>query len=123
RGSPGRQRRRRGRTPGLAPRRDRPGRIVQARAAASAVPGIDGGEDAARAARPDDRRPAHARRRRSTQMSGTDRATAPAAGVTTGISQKGLSAGTLMFFGAVVLGVSTVAPAYTFTAAVGPIAS
>ena len=43
--------------------------------------------------------------------------------VTTGISQKGLSAGTLGLIGAVVLGVSTVAPAYTFTAAVGPTAS
>ncbi|WP_456286030.1 APC family permease [Microbacterium sp. JZ70] len=43
--------------------------------------------------------------------------------VTTGISSKGLSAGTLGLIGAVVLGVSTVAPAYTFTAAIGPTAS
>ncbi|MGW9113260.1 APC family permease [Microbacterium sp. NPDC055683] len=43
--------------------------------------------------------------------------------VTTGISAKGLSAGTLGLIGAVVLGISTVAPAYTFTAAVGPTAS
>lgn len=53
----------------------------------------------------------------------TERATVPRSGVTTGISQKGLSAGTLGLLGAVVLGISTVAPAYTFTAAVGPTAS
>lgn len=40
-----------------------------------------------------------------------------------GISKKGLSAGTVGLIGAVVIGISCIAPAYTFTAAVGPTAS
>lgn len=43
--------------------------------------------------------------------------------VTTGISQKGLSAGTVGLIGAVVIGISCIAPAYTFTAAIGPTTS
>lgn len=50
-------------------------------------------------------------------------ATEPESGVTGGISRKGLSAGTVGLIGAVVIGISCVAPAYTFTAAVGPTAS
>ena len=56
-------------------------------------------------------------------MSSTNRATEPESGVTTGISTKGLSAGTVGLIGAVVIGISCIAPAYTFTAAVGPVAS
>ncbi|MDF2563252.1 MAG: amino acid transporter, partial [Microbacterium sp.] len=56
-------------------------------------------------------------------MSSTNRATEPESGVTTGISTKGLSAGTVGLIGAVVIGISCIAPAYTFTAAVGPTAS
>ncbi len=49
---------------------------------------------------------------------------APAAGAQTGgLSSKGLSAGTIGLIGAVVIGISCIAPAYTFTAAVGPTAS
>jgi amino acid transporter len=55
-------------------------------------------------------------------MSSTNRATEPEA-VTTGLSSKGLSAGTIGLIGAVVIGISCIAPAYTFTAAVGPTAS
>lgn len=40
-----------------------------------------------------------------------------------GISSKGLSAGTIGLLGAVVIGISCIAPAYTFTAAIGPTAS
>ena len=47
-------------------------------------------------------------------MSTTDSA------VTTGVSQKGLSAGAVGVLGAVVIGVSTIAPAYTLTASLGP---
>lgn len=47
----------------------------------------------------------------------------PLADPTTGISAKGLSAGTVGVLGAVVIGVSTIAPAYTFTAAIGPTVS
>ncbi|WP_336631448.1 MULTISPECIES: APC family permease [unclassified Microbacterium] len=43
-------------------------------------------------------------------------ATAP----TGGLSKKGLSAGTVGLIGAVVIGISCIAPAYTFTAAIGP---
>ncbi|MGF2950247.1 APC family permease [Microbacterium alcoholitolerans] len=43
--------------------------------------------------------------------------------VTTGISKKGLSAGTVGLIGAIVIGISCIAPAYTFTAAIGPTAS
>ncbi len=43
--------------------------------------------------------------------------------VTAGISQKGLSAGTVGLLGAVVIGISCIAPAYTFTAAIGPTTS
>lgn len=39
---------------------------------------------------------------------------------TGGLSQKGLSAGTIGLIGAVVIGISCIAPAYTFTAAIGP---
>ncbi len=42
---------------------------------------------------------------------------------TGGLSSKGLSAGTIGLIGAVVIGISCIAPAYTFTAAVGPTAS
>ncbi len=56
-------------------------------------------------------------------MSSSNRATEPASRVTTGISTKGLSAGTVGLIGAVVIGISCIAPAYTFTAAVGPTAS
>lgn len=45
---------------------------------------------------------------------------APAASAeTAGLSSKGLSAGTIGLIGAVVIGISCVAPAYTFTAAIG----
>lgn len=37
-----------------------------------------------------------------------------------GLSKKGLSAGTIGLIGAVVIGISCIAPAYTFTAAIGP---
>ena len=53
-------------------------------------------------------------------MSSSNRATEPASGVTTGISQKGLRAGAVGVLGAVVIGVSTIAPAYTLTASLGP---
>jgi amino acid transporter len=42
---------------------------------------------------------------------------------TGGITKKGLSAGTVGLMGAIIIGISCVAPAYTFTAAVGPTAS
>ncbi|WP_438354084.1 APC family permease [Microbacterium sp. CJ88] len=46
---------------------------------------------------------------------------APAGGEDAGgISKKGLSAGTVGLIGAVVIGISCIAPAYTFTAAIGP---
>lgn len=46
---------------------------------------------------------------------------APAATAPTGgLSKKGLSAGTVGLIGAVVIGISCIAPAYTFTAAIGP---
>lgn len=49
---------------------------------------------------------------------------APATGDTAGgLSSKGLSAGTIGLIGAVVIGISCIAPAYTFTAAIGPTAS
>jgi amino acid transporter len=40
-----------------------------------------------------------------------------------GLSKKGLSAGTIGLVGAIVIGISCIAPAYTFTAAIGPTAS
>lgn len=43
--------------------------------------------------------------------------------VTGGISKKGLSAGTVGMIGAVVIGISTIAPAYTLTASLGPTVS
>lgn len=43
--------------------------------------------------------------------------------LTGGISRKGLSSGTVGLIGAIVIGISCIAPAYTFTAAVGPKAS
>ncbi|MGM1018085.1 MAG: APC family permease [Actinomycetota bacterium] len=55
-------------------------------------------------------------------MSTTPETTEPDA-VTGGLSKKGLSAGTVGLLGAVVIGISCIAPAYTFTAAVGPTAS
>jgi amino acid transporter len=55
-------------------------------------------------------------------MTSSNRATKPEP-VTTGISTKGLSAGTVGLIGAIVIGISCIAPAYTFTAAVGPTAS
>ena len=49
---------------------------------------------------------------------------APAAGDDAGgISRKGLSAGTVGLIGAVVIGISCIAPAYTLTAALGPTVS
>jgi amino acid transporter len=49
---------------------------------------------------------------------------APAADTATGgLSSKGLSAGTIGLLGAVVIGISCIAPAYTLTAALGPTAS
>ena len=48
---------------------------------------------------------------------------APAETLDGGLSKKGLSAGTIGLIGAVVIGISCIAPAYTFTAAVGPTAS
>lgn len=48
-------------------------------------------------------------------------APAPATGSDAGgLSKKGLSAGTIGLLGAVVIGISCIAPAYTFTAAIGP---
>ena len=52
-------------------------------------------------------------------MSSTDRAMAPDSGVTTGISRKGLSVGTVGVLGALVMGISCIAPAYTYTAGIG----
>ena len=52
-------------------------------------------------------------------MSSIDRATTPEAGVTTGISRKGLSVGTVGVLGALVMGISCIAPAYTYTAGIG----
>ncbi|KQZ84908.1 amino acid transporter [Microbacterium sp. Root166] len=43
--------------------------------------------------------------------------------VTGGLSKKGLSAGTVGLIGAVVIGISCIAPAYTLTAALGPTVS
>lgn len=40
----------------------------------------------------------------------------------TGISRKGLPRGTVGVFGAIIIGLSVCAPAYTLTAAVGPVA-
>ncbi|WP_404434130.1 APC family permease [Microbacterium lacus] len=40
-----------------------------------------------------------------------------------GLSKKGLSAGTIGLLGAIVIGISCIAPAYTFTAAIGPTVS
>ena len=44
-------------------------------------------------------------------------------GEPTGLSKKGLSAGTVGLIGAVVIGISCIAPAYTLTAALGPTVS
>src|SRR6188768_805547 len=43
--------------------------------------------------------------------------------LTGGLSKKGLSAGTVGLIGAVVIGISCIAPAYTLTAALGPTVS
>lgn len=61
-------------------------------------------------------------------MTATDERTAvqaetPSDSVTGGISRKGLSVGTVGLLGAIVMGISCIAPAYTFTAGVGPTAS
>ncbi|MDQ1130757.1 APC family permease [Microbacterium sp. SORGH_AS_0888] len=56
-------------------------------------------------------------------MSAPERSVPASDPVTGGLSRKGLSAGTVGLIGAVVIGISCVAPAYTFTAAVGPTAS
>ena len=42
---------------------------------------------------------------------------------TSGLSSKGLSVGTIGLLGAVVIGISCIAPAYTLTAALGPTVS
>ena len=107
--------------PLLAPRRGRPRRLQPSGAAAPAVPGLHRGEDAARAARPDDRRPAHPRRSRSPLMSSSNRATEPASGVTTGISQQGAERRNGRSARSQSSSASRrIAPAYTLTAAVGP---
>ena len=55
---------------------------------------------------------------------GAEAPLAPVSGEHAGeLSTKGLSAGTVGLIGAVVIGISCIAPAYTFTAAVGPTAS
>ncbi len=60
-------------------------------------------------------------------MSAPERGPAPLAPTTGegagGLSKKGLSAGTVGLIGAIVIGISCIAPAYTFTAAIGPTAS
>ena len=60
-------------------------------------------------------------------MSAPERGTPPLAPTTGegagGLSKKGLSAGTVGLIGAVVIGISCIAPAYTFTAALGPTVS
>jgi amino acid transporter len=48
---------------------------------------------------------------------------APSGDAAGGLSKKGLSAGTVGLIGAVVIGISCIAPAYTLTAALGPTAS
>ncbi|MGO3886687.1 MAG: amino acid transporter, partial [Mycetocola sp.] len=53
-------------------------------------------------------------------MSTKNTSTAPE---TTGLSTKGLSAGSVGLIGAIVIGISCIAPAYTFTAAIGPTSS
>src|SRR6478736_2193185 len=52
----------------------------------------------------------------------TEHATSKAAGTVQqhGLSEKGLKAGSVGLIGAVVIGVSCIAPAYTLTAALGP---
>ena len=55
-------------------------------------------------------------------MSASEQRT-PDSAVTTGLSTKGLSAGTVGLIGAVVIGISCIAPAYTLTAALGPTVS
>ncbi len=56
-------------------------------------------------------------------MSAPDAAPVETSATTGGLSGKGLSVGTVGLLGAVVIGISCIAPAYTFTAAVGPTAS
>ena len=51
-------------------------------------------------------------------MTSTD--TAVGAESTKGISSKGLSAGSVGLIGAIVIGISCIAPAYTLTGALGP---
>ncbi|MCY1718173.1 MULTISPECIES: APC family permease [unclassified Microbacterium] len=52
-----------------------------------------------------------------------DASPAPDSAVTTGISNKGLRVGSIGMIGAVVIGISTIAPAYTLTGALGPTVS
>ena len=55
---------------------------------------------------------------------GADAPLAPTTGEGAGgLSKKGLSAGTVGLIGAVVIGISCIAPAYTLTAALGPTVS
>jgi len=57
-------------------------------------------------------------------MSAPEASLAPASGEHAGeLSKKGLSAGTVGLIGAVVIGISCIAPAYTLTAALGPTVS
>ncbi|GAA3705861.1 APC family permease [Zhihengliuella alba] len=56
----------------------------------------------------------------STETQQADAARAEESG---GLSKKGLSAGSVGLIGAIVIGISCIAPAYTFTAAIGPTAS
>jgi hypothetical protein len=72
-----------------------------------------------------DRRTAHDPHRGDDEVtaSTSPRPGAAAGAQTGGLSSKGLSAGTIGLIGAVVIGISCIAPAYTFTAAVGPTAS
>lgn len=53
-------------------------------------------------------------------MSRADSTVAPAPPSESGLSSKGLSTGTVGVLGAVVIGISCIAPAYTLTAALGP---
>ena len=50
-------------------------------------------------------------------------ATSAVDGAEHGISKKGLSAGSVGLIGAIVIGISCIAPAYTLTAALGPTVS
>ena len=112
----------------LGARRTGGRRLQPPRPAAAALPRLDRSEDAARTSRSHDRGAAHARRGRRAAMSdrmGAAAPLAPTAGrrAAGGLSKKGLSAGTVGLIGAVVIGISCIAPAYTLTAALGPTVS